>query len=66
MKVRGDLSTNVEDRKSFTCRPSDLQNYTLVLCTFKNDKSMYKNIKSVSTYQINAVALFSTGLTVDL
>ena len=43
MKVRGDLSTNVEDNKSFTSRPSDLQNYALplVLCTFKNNKSIY-------------------------
>ena len=46
---RGDLSTNVEDNKSFTSRPSDLQNYALplVLCTFKNNKSIYKNIKSI-------------------
>ena len=25
IKVRGDLSTNVDDNKSFTSRPSDLQ-----------------------------------------
>ena len=49
MKVSGDLSNNVEDNKSFTSRPSDLQNYALplVLCTFKNNKSLYKNIKSI-------------------
>ena len=62
-KSQGDLSTNVDDNKSFTSRPSDLQNHALalVLSTFKNNKS-----NRFSRYIINAVALFSTGLTVDL
>ena len=49
MKVRGDLSTNVEDNKSLKSRPSDLQNYALplALVTSKNNKSIYKNIKSI-------------------
>ena len=66
----GDLSSNVENKKSFTiivdhqaCKNDAL---AFVLCIFKNNKSIYKNINRLSGYQINVVALFSTGLTIDL
>ena len=62
IEVREDLSSTVENKESFTNRPSAWKNYAsaLVLCTFKNSKS-----SRFFRYQINVVALFSTSLTVD-
>ena len=58
MEVRGDLSSTVENKESFTSRPSAWKNFAsaLVLCAFKNSKS-----SRFFRYQINIVALFSTG-----
>ena len=40
IEVRGDLSSTVENKESFTSRPSAWENYAsaLVLCPFKNSK----------------------------
>ena len=59
IEVRGDLSGTVENKESFRSRPSAWKNYApaLVSCAF------IKNSKSIRffRYQINVVALFSTG-----
>ena len=68
MKVRGDLSTNVEDNKSFktvdrqTCKTMPYH-YSCVLLRIINQ--FIRTSNRFSRYQINAVALFSTGLTVE-
>ena len=48
----------MENKESFTSRPSAWKNYAsaLVLCAFKNSKS-----SRLFRYQINVVALFSAG-----
>ena len=59
------MCSNVENKKSFTSRPSDLQKLCL-LSTFKNMVILFmKTSNRFSRYQINVVELFSTGLTVD-
>ena len=49
-KVRGDLSSNVGNKRSFTSRPSDLQKLCLSisLAYFQEySKFIYDNIKSI-------------------
>ena len=49
LEVRGDLSINVEDKKSLRVDRQACKNYALalVLCAFNNSKSISKRIKSI-------------------
>ena len=69
LEVKGDLSINVEDKKSLRVDRQACKNYALalVLCAFNNSKSniFTRESSRFSRYQTNVVTLFSDDLTVD-
>ena len=67
LEVRGDLSINVEDKKSLRGDRQACKNYALalVLCAFNNINLFRRESSRFSRYKINIVTLFSADLTVD-
>ena len=64
-RSQGRLVSSVENMKSFTSRPSDLQKLCL-MCTFWNIVNLFlRTSNRFSRHQINVVELFFTVLTVD-